>query len=124
MPGVEGVDTSERLRDKLTFDGVAMTSNMPCAALLLNVGVLWRCEELFAERLDLSPCWAVLYMLLTVMSAVSTSKDLLGIWDRERDRASDSDFVSRRSLFSDGNCFLSWSEMCLALSNDVDLCFD
>lgn len=79
MPGVEGVDTSETFRDKLMFDGVAMTSNMPFAALLLNVGVLCRCDELFAERLDLSPCWPVLYMLLTVMSAVSTSKDLLGI---------------------------------------------
>lgn len=63
-------------------------------------------------------------MLLTVMSAVSTSKDLLGIWDRERDRASESDFVSWRSLFSDGNCFLSWSVICLALSNAAGLCLE
>lgn len=90
MSGVEGVDTSDWFRDKVTLDGVEITSKMPWEALLLSVGVLWRCEsrsELFTTFL----CFVVLWMLLTVMSAVSMSKDLLGISESDSDIASDRD---------------------------------
>lgn len=87
MSGVDGVDFPDWFWDKLTLDGVEIAST-PWDAVLLNVGVLWRCCEFRSDDLNAFLCFMVLWMLLIVMSAVFMSKDLLGI--SESDNVSDS----------------------------------